>query len=417
VARVAAGNFLEMYDFMVFGYYAAAVGRAFFPAKDAFASTMAALMTFGAGFLMRPLGAVVLGLYADRAGRRQGLLLTLSLMGLGVAGLALTPPFAMIGLAAPVLVVAARLVQGFSAGAELGSASVYLAEIAPPGRTGLIVSFQSASQQAAVVAAAGVGYALAALAPPEALASWAWRLPFLLGCAILPALLILRRGLEESPAFDGAPPAARLSGLWAAWPMLLVGIGLVTMTTVSFYMITAYTPTFGGFLRLRPADAFLTAALVGVSNLLWLPLMGAASDRLGRRPILIAAAGLMLVTAWPALLWLAAAPSLARLLVVELWFSALYGSYNGAMAPYLAALAPRAFRTAGFSLAYSLAAALFGGFTPAVAAALTRLSGSPAAPGAWMSAAAAAGLAALAAAPRLGPPTAVGGAPPESPAA
>ena len=160
VIRVASGNFLEMYDFMVFGYYAGAIGRAFFPAGSAFASLMLAFATFGAGFLMRPLGAIVLGTYADRRGRRAGLLLTLALMGVGILLTACTPGYATLGLVAPLLVLLGRLLQGFSAGMELGGVSVYLAEIATPGHRGFYVSWQSASQQVAVMFAALVGLAL-----------------------------------------------------------------------------------------------------------------------------------------------------------------------------------------------------------------------------------------------------------------
>ena len=193
VARVASGNFLEMYDFMVFGYYAAAIARAFFPAHSDFASLMLSLMTFGAGFLMRPLGAIFLGAYIDHHGRRAGLLLTLGLMSLGTLSIALTPSYAAIGLLAPLIVVSGRLLQGFSAGAELGGVSVYLAEIATPGHKGFYVSWQSASQQLAVIFAALLGVALTALLTAEQMARFGWRVPLWIGCAIVPLLLMLRR--------------------------------------------------------------------------------------------------------------------------------------------------------------------------------------------------------------------------------
>ena len=292
VVRVASGNFLEMYDFMVFGYYASAIGRAFFPSKDPFASLMLSLMTFGAGFLMRPIGAIVLGAYTDRAGRRKGLLLTLALMSVGILTLSLAPPFRMIGLFAPVIVVFGRLVQGFSAGAELGGVSVYLSEIATKGHKGFYVSWQSASQQVAVMTAAVLGVLLSLYLKPEAVNDWGWRLPLLFGCAIVPLDLPsppppegdgeLRR--PQDPAAGGRNPA--IPG--DHWPKVLTGVGLVTMTTVSFYMITAYTPTFGGLLHLKPMETLIVTFCVGVSNLIWLPVMGAASDRVGRRPILLA---------------------------------------------------------------------------------------------------------------------------------
>src|SRR3954468_2278558 len=201
VVRVSCGNFLEMYDFMVFGYYAAAIGAAFFPSSNPFASLMASLATFGAGFLMRPLGAIVLGTYADRHGRRAGLLLTLGLMSIGILSIACVPGYAAIGLLAPAIVLAGRLLQGFSAGMELGGVSVYLAEIAPPGQKGFYVSWQSASQQAAVMFAALVGVILASMLAPASMQSWGWRIPMLVGCLILPFLFLLRRSLEETDEF------------------------------------------------------------------------------------------------------------------------------------------------------------------------------------------------------------------------
>src|SRR5213594_4230184 len=185
VVRVSSGNFLEMYDFMVFGYYASAIGSAFFPSGNAYLSLMLSLMTFGAGFLMRPLGAIVLGAYTDKHGRRAGLLLTLSLMSVGIFSIACMPGYATIGLLAPLLVLVGRLLQGFSAGMELGGVSVYLSEIATPGHKGFYVSWQSASQQVAVMFAALLGVVLSSVLPPQKMMLWGWRIPLLLGCAIL----------------------------------------------------------------------------------------------------------------------------------------------------------------------------------------------------------------------------------------
>src|SRR5438876_7248143 len=202
VIRVSSGNFLEMYDFMVFGYYASAIGNAFFPSGNPFLSLMLSLMTFGAGFLMRPLGAIVLGAYADQHGRRAGLILTLTLMSLGIISIACTPGYATIGFLAPLLVLIGRLLQGFSAGMELGGVSVYLSEIATPGHKGFYVSWQSGSQQAAVMFAALIGVILNVTLAPQAMASWGWRVPLLLGCAIIPFLFRLRRSLLETDEFN-----------------------------------------------------------------------------------------------------------------------------------------------------------------------------------------------------------------------
>jgi MFS family permease len=397
VVRVSSGNFLEMYDFMVFGYYAAAIGKAFFPSDNAFASLMLSLMTFGAGFLMRPVGALVLGAYTDRHGRRAGLLLTLGLMSVGIFSIACTPGYATIGLLAPLLVVVGRLLQGFSAGMELGGVSVYLSEIATPGHKGFYVSWQSGSQQIAVVFAASIGVVLNGILPPEKMQQWGWRVPLLLGCTIVPFLFRLRKSLAETDEFVARKrrPSTReiLHSLGNNWRIVLVGTFMVTMTTVSFYMITAYTPTFGNsVLHLGSTGSLIVTLCVGASNLFWLPVMGALSDQIGRRPLLFGCTVLLLLTAYPAMLWLVREPSFSRLLAVELWFSFIYGSYNGAMVVFLTEIMPIDVRTSGFALAYSLATAIFGGFTPALCTYLIHISGNGAIPGLWLSFAAACGL-------------------------
>jgi MFS family permease len=397
VVRVASGNFLEMYDFMVFGYYAPEIARTFFPTASQFASLMLTLMTFGAGFLMRPLGAIVLGAYTDHRGRRAGLILTLTLMSVGILFIACIPGYQMVGLVAPVLVLAGRLLQGFSAGAELGSVSVYLSEIATAGHKGFYVSWQSASQQLAVMFAAALGVVIHSRLSPAQMSAFGWRIPMLIGCAIVPLLFLLRRSLRETDAFQARKtrPSTNeiLSSLLNNWRVLIIGTLLTTMTTVSFYMITAYMPTFGGtVLHLASRGNLIVTLCVGASNLFWLPVMGAISDRIGRRPLLLASTSLALVSAYPALSWLVAAPSFSRLLTVGLWLSFLYASYNGAMVVFLTEIMPLKVRTSGFSLAYSLATAIFGGFTPAISTYLIHVTGNRAVPGLWLSFAAACGL-------------------------
>jgi MFS family permease len=406
-----------MYDFMVFGYYASAIAKAFFPSRSPFASLMLALMTFGAGFLMRPLGAIVLGTYIDRVGRRTGLLLTLGLMAVGTLSIACVPGYRTIGLLAPLLVVLGRLLQGFSAGVELGGVSVYLSEIATPGHRGFYVSWQSGSQQVAVIFAALLGVLLNSHLSEAQMVAWGWRVPMLVGCLLLPFLFLLRRSLQETEVFRARkrhPTTSEIMrSLVAHWPQVLLGTLLVTMTTVSFYLITAYTPTFGKeVLHLASRDSLWVTLGVGISNLFWLPVMGALSDRIGRRPLLLVCTILALLTAYPALAWLVQAPSFARLLTVELWLSFIYASYNGAMVVFLTEILLLEVRTVGFSLAYSLATALFGGYTPAICLSLTKATGNQAAPGIWLSFAAACGLvAALLAGRNLTPnsePSAVG---------
>ncbi|GAB2563335.1 MFS transporter [Dyella jejuensis] len=395
IFRVVSGNFLEMYDFMVYGYYAPAIARTYFPSHSAYASLLLTLLAFAAGFVMRPVGAIVLGAYIDHHGRRRGLILTLGLMAIGTLLVAVVPGYATIGVLAPLLVVAGRLLQGFSAGVELGGVSVYLAEIATPGHRGFYCAWQSASQQVAVVFAALLGLLLQSWLPPEAVSAWGWRIPFLIGCLIVPFLFLLRRSLEETEAFLARrrPDVGTIyRSMLANGRIVLVGVALVMMTTVSFYLITAYTPTFGvEVLKLSQADVFVVTLCVGVSNFIWLPLMGALSDRIGRRPLLLGCTVLALLSAYPVLHWLVAAPDFGRLLGVELWLSFIYASYNGALVVALTELMPVDVRTTGFSLAYSLATTV-GGSSLAISQWLIHATGNKAAPGLWLSFAALCGL-------------------------
>ena len=400
VVRVAGGNFLEAYDFQVFGYYAAAIGHTFFPGSNEYASLMLSLATFGAGFLMRPLGAILLGSWVDHKGRRDGLLLTFSLMAIGTFSIACTPGYASIGLAAPLLVLIGRLLQGLSAGVELGGVSVYLSEISTEGHSGFFCSWQSATQQLAVVFAALLGIILTLTVSNANMTLWGWRVPLLVGCLIIPFVVKIRRSLEETEVFRARPRhpgmAEVMRTVAAHWRIVVLCTMMTTMVTVCFYMITAYTPTFGSsILHLSNIASLEVTLLVGISNFIWVPVMGALSDRIGRRPLLFGATILTLLTAYPALAWLVSTPSFSRLLGVELWLSLMFGGYSGALVVYMTELMPATARTAGFSLSFSLATAVFGGFTPAICTWLIHATGNRAMPGAWLAAAAACGLVAV----------------------
>ncbi|HDR9189461.1 TPA: MFS transporter [Burkholderia vietnamiensis] len=407
VLRVTSGNFLEQFDFFLFGFYATTISRVFFPTASEFASLLLTFAVFGAGFLMRPLGAIVLGAYIDEVGRRKGLIVTLSIMASGTVLIACVPGYATIGVAAPVLVLLGRLLQGFSAGAELGGVSVYLAEMATPGHKGFYTSWQSASQQVAIVVAAAIGYLLNHLLTSQEIGAWGWRIPFFIGCAIVPAIFLLRRSLQETAEFNARTHRPRAREVFATmlknWRTVFAGMLLVAMTTTTFYLITVYTPTFGkAVLKLSTADSLIVTLCVGLSNFVWLPVGGALSDRIDRKPILVAVTVLAIATSYPALAWLAGAPSFGRMLAVLLWLSFFFGMYNGAMVAALTEIMPANVRVAGFSLAFSLATAVFGGFTPAVSTYLIELTGDKAAPGYWLSFAACCGLCATLALYRSG---------------
>lgn len=396
IGQVASGNMLEMYDFMVFGYYAADIGRAFFPSGNAQAELMSSFATFGAGFLMRPLGALVLGAYVDRIGRRKGLILTLTLMAIGTMTLAFTPGYERIGILAPILVLLGRLIQGFSAGVEVGSSSVYLSEIATTKNRGFVVAFQSASIQLAVVLAAAIGFGLTSWLGSTVMSVWGWRIPLFLGCMIVPVLLFLRRNLQETEAFASQathPGLVEIAmSLVRNWYVGLIGILTGVMSTVSFYVITAYCPAFGTrVLHLGRQDALLVTLCAGLANLVLVPVFGLVSDRIGRRKLLIGATALVLCLAWPMMKWLVAAPSFGRLLGVELILALLYSAYNGAAIVWLTEIVPPRIRTTGFSLAYSLATCI-GGFSPVVCTWMIAYTGDHAMPALWLSAAALCGL-------------------------
>ena len=251
----------------------------------------------------------------------------------------------------------------------------------------------------AVVFAGILGFSLARWMPPDALRSWGWRIPLIVGCLIIPFIYMIRRSLEETAEFAARKthptPAEIYASVLKYWRIVVTGVGMVLMTSVSFYTITAYTPTFGReVLKLSQSDALLVTLCVGLSNLFWLPVMGSLSDRVGRRPLLITFSSLAILTAYPAMAWLVDAPSFVRLLSVELWLSFLFASYNGAMVVHLTEIVPVSVRTAGFSVAYSLATTV-GGSTPAVVTYLIHTTGNRAMPGAWLSLAAAVALFAI----------------------
>jgi len=403
ILRATSGNFLEQFDFFLFGFYAPYIAKAFFPSDNETASLLNTFGVFWLGALMRPVGAIVLGAYIDRIGRRKGLIVTLTIMAMGTVTIALCPDYAAIGVAAPIIVLVGRLLQGFSAGVELGGVSVYLAEIATPGNRGFYTSFQSSSQQVAIFVAAIIGYALNQYVTSDTVGLFGgfefakWRIPFFIGCLIIPFIFFLRRTLEETPEFLAMkkhPSTAEVFRSAAVnWKIVVLGMMVAVLTTTTFYFITVYTPTFGrNVLKLSSQDALLVTLLVAVTNFIWNPVGGAVSDRLGRKPVLLTIACLSFVTAYPALNWLVTAPTFGKMLAVQMMFSFYFGVYSGTMLGALVEVVPRHVRTTCFSMAFALAAGLFGTFTPFAATWLIDHTGNKASPGFWLMFAAALGI-------------------------
>ena len=403
ILRSTSGNFLEQFDFFLFGFYAPYIAKAFFPSDNETASLLNTFGVFWLGALMRPVGAIVLGAYIDRIGRRKGLIITLTIMAMGTVTIALCPDYARIGVAAPIIVLIGRLLQGFSAGVELGGVSVYLAEIATPGNRGFYTSFQSSSQQVAIFVAAIIGYVLNQYVTSDTIGLFGglefakWRIPFFIGCLIIPFIFFLRRTLEETPEFLAMKKHLSTAEVFRSaavnWRIVVLGMMVAVLTTTTFYFITVYTPTFGrNVLKLSSQDALLVTLLVAVTNFIWNPVGGAVSDRLGRKPVLLAIACLSLVTAYPALNWLVTAPTFGKMLAVQMMFSFYFGVYSGTMLGALVEVVPRHVRTTCFSMAFALAAGLFGTFTPFAATWLIDHTGDKASPGLWLMCAAALGI-------------------------
>ncbi|WP_291357048.1 MFS transporter [Acinetobacter sp. UBA3106] len=389
ILNVTSGNFLEQYDFFLFGFYATYIAAKFFHLENEYVSLMMTFTVFAAGFLMRPLGAIFLGAYVDKVGRRKGLIVTLSLMALGTILITFVPAYDQIGIIAPILVVVGRLLQGFSAGVEMGGVSIYLAEISTDKNRGFITSFQSGSQQIAVVFAALLGYSINMMLTPEQVSDWGWRIPFLVGCLIIPLIFLLRRTLEETEAFKAQKthPTGKeiFQTMVSNWRVVIAGMLMSAMTTTTFYFITVYTPIYAKReLDLSTTDSLLAAVIVGLSNFLWLPIGGWISDRIGRRPVLLSITILAIFTAYPALNWLVHNTTFTNLIIVLLYFSFFFGMYNGSMVATLAESMPVRVKTVGFSLAFSLATALFGGVTPMMSTFLIEQTGNVSMPAVWL---------------------------------
>lgn len=394
IFKVAGGNFLEMYDFAVYGFYASIIAKVFFPAENEFISILQSFIAFGVGFLMRPIGSLVLGAYMDKHGRKQGLMVTLTIMAIGTVTIAVCPGYESIGIFAPMIVVVGRLLQGFSAGAEVGGASVYLSEIAPKNLRGFYVAWQSGSQQIATIFAGGIGIGLHYFIGDALVEAWGWRIPFIIGCLVIPFIIYIRRTLDETPEFKDKLSkhahktlGAVVKNMLENYPIIILGIMFVMMTTVTFYFITAYTPTYAknvlGFTRL---DGFIVTAIVGISNLFWLPVSGFVSDKIGRKPVLLTMTFLGMISAYPMLSLLADPTTLSftKFILVELWFSFIFGAYNGAMIVSLTEVIPKQVKALGFSFSYSIAVAIFGGFTPTVATLLKEYTGQVQSPAYWL---------------------------------
>ncbi len=404
VAAASIGNAFEWFDFIIYGFFAAMIARLFFPAGNETASLLLAFASFGVTtFVMRPFGAVVLGNVADRHGRKAALTLSISVMMAGTAITAFAPTYASIGIFGPIMIVVARMMQGFSAGGEFGSATVFLAEQNPK-RRGLYASWQLAGQGLSTVLATGFGTALNGALTAEQMRMWGWRIPFLFGLLIGPIGYYIRRHIDETLEFRSVQTAS--APLWEtfSWDKtrLLVAIGTIVLVTVAAYT-AVYMPTYAiRELGLPPVGGFLATMLAGAIQVVMIPLVGALSDRLGRLPIATVATIAILITAYPLFARLVAAPTIESLLLVQAILGVFVAAYAGAIPALISELFPIRVRATAVSTSYSVAVAIFGGFAPFIIAWLIEVTGSHLAPSYYLMFAAAVSLLALGAAYRLG---------------
>jgi MHS family proline/betaine transporter-like MFS transporter len=408
ILAASIGNALEWYDFSVYAFFAIYISRSVFVDTGGAAALINAFLIYGVAFVARPVGAVVLGAYADRTGRRAALTLSLILMAAGSLCIAVAPPYAVIGIGAPLLILCGRLLQGLSAGGEIGGAVSFLVEHAPPERRGAYAAWLQSSMGVSNILGALTGTTLAEILTPEQLASWGWRVPFILGLSVAPVGLWLRATLEETPAFEheGADrPKHLLSSLRAVFVerpgALAIAAGVSIVWVVSVYTLLLYMPTYvQRSLGFTPSEAFRASMVGNIAMVLGCIFAGRLSDRIGRLLTVRIGTLLLLVATYPVLAWVVSTRTVTALFIGQTLFCAVVSVFTGSVPAVLAALFPPRLRSTGVSLTYNFAAVVFGGFAPAVLTFLTETTHNTMAPAFYVVAAATVSLIALAFVPR-----------------
>jgi len=385
IIATSLGNALEFYEILVYGYFAVIVAKVFFPAADEAVSLLVTYGTFGASFLARPVGAIFFGDYGDRKGRKAALTLSIALMTVGTALITVMPSYASIGIAAPILVIAARLIQGFSVGGEFGSSTAFLVEHRPD-RAGFFASWQWSSQGLSAVPATGLGVLLTTLMSPPELQAWGWRIPFAFGLLIGPVGYYIRSHMSETPEFleAGAARAPLRDLVVTQWDRLILTIGAVATSTSSQYLLV-FMPTYAIRELHLPQSVAFTAAMAAASlQAVVVPFVGLWVDRIGQTPVMIGATVAFVLTSYPAFVLLNAQPSLAVLMAMVCWIGLLKSFFSGALPSLMARVFPTATRVSGMSLSYNIGVPIFGGFAPFFAQSLIDLTGNKLSPSYYM---------------------------------
>ncbi len=411
VIAASAGNALEWYDFTVYALFAVYIGQNFFRNDDPAVQLMASFLAFGLGFVVRPLGALVLGSYGDRAGRKAALTLTIMLMALGTLLIAAAPPYAAIGVGAPLLIVCGRVLQGFSAGGEVGGATAFLVEHAPQGKRGQYASWLQASMGISNLLGALVATLVTTLLTEQQVGEWGWRIPFILGLAIAPVGLWMRRALDETPHFREEQARQARSQEQNRTPLLrvireypgqlLAGIGLSVLWAIGPYSLIIFMPIYvQKNLGFASSEAFLAALIGNLFLIGGCVAAGSLSDRIGRRAVLTLGAVVMLVAVYPLMMWLKANHTPFALVVTQSLCCLMVSLYVGVAPAALSEIFPTAVRSSGMSLSYNTAVTIFGGFAPAILTWITYTTGVAFAPALYVMGASVIALAALWLAPR-----------------
>jgi MFS family permease len=399
---IAVGNGLEFYDFVTYAFFATQIGRTFFPSDTPGLSLLSSLATFGVGFLTRPLGALVIGRFGDRAGRKPAMMLSLCLIGVAVTGLALTPSYASIGTLAPVLVIVFRLLQGFALGGEVGPSTAFLLEAAPPSRRGLYVSLQATSADTAVLIAGIVGVVLASTLDAAQLDAWGWRVAQLLGVCIIPFAFVLRRTLNETLTVPTVADYGSTSATGYG-RVFLLGLMMLAAATTNNYVLEYMTTYASNTLGMSAAVSFGATAMIGASGLLCDTLGGWLSDRFGRKPLMIIPWLLLIVAIYPSFWLLDQLRSRAALLTVSAVLNGIQTLSSATIIVAITESLPKRVRSGGFALIYALAISVFGGSTQFLVAWIIHVTGNPMAPAWYMLGAVTIGLIAMGRLPETAP--------------
>jgi MHS family proline/betaine transporter-like MFS transporter len=384
------GTVVEWYDYAVYGFLATIIAKEFFPSENETAALLLAFATFGIGFLARPLGAVGFGWIGDTFGRRTALVVTLFLMAISTVGIGLIPSHASIGIAAPTLLVLCRLAQGFSAAGEWGSATAFMVEWAPPNRRGLFGAFQQSSTGGGLLLGSGVAALVSTLLSPEQMSDWGWRIPFLLGGILLPVGIYTRRNVDETPAFQAVENKAVAPATGKPWRAAAQAFGVAIHWGVAFYVMLVYMPTFSQKYLNVPRDISLWSTTLSIAvMIIAIPLMGLLSDRIGRKPVMLASAIGYVVLGYPLFHLLLATQSLPLLVVIQVGFAVMLAAMSGPAPATICELFATSGRATWMSTAFSLCVALFGGCAPYIVTWLISATGQPVSPSYYLSACAA----------------------------